>query len=72
MFVGPSSWNDGLFAKQLIPEGTVFALYGGHILTREQINERIESYRPHVEQWVEAGYDDKKLRNLYEKTWAYR
>ena len=73
MKVGPSAYDDGLFATRAIPKGTVFALSGGHVLSEVDVQRRIESYKPQLTQWVESDlYNDHQLRQLYELTWMYR
>ena len=71
--VGPSQYDDGLFAIRPIPKGTVFALYGGHVLSELEMAKRIEYYRPQVTEWIESEkYTDDQLMEMYELTWMYR
>ena len=71
--VGPSAYDDGLFAVRPIPKGTVFALYGGHVLSDLDMTKRVESYRPQLTKLIESEkYTDDQLRQIYELTWMYR
>ena len=71
--IGMSDYNDGAFAKRDIKAGTVFALYGGQVLTRSAVNHRSQEFQLKLKKLNESGkYTEDELLTIHEKSWMYR
>ena len=71
--IGPSEFQEGCFAKRLIPKDTVFALYGGHVLSKQEQEELMSRQGNEIDALNKTGqYFQEELLTLTERFWMYR
>ena len=70
MKIGPSQFQEGSFARRKIPKGILFSLYGGLILTKEDMKQLKEKIGAQLK--ITGQYTTDELSAMRERFLMYR